>query len=184
MRIEVILDGYIVRSPRSIIPKAVSSTVTLVEGRCLIDTGSRAVREELREKLKGRKIDFILHTHNHPDHYGNDKLFPHAEVVNPMEGTFRLGDAEMGVLSTPGHTPDSVSIFMEGDDGLVYVAAGDAIPTEDNFVKWVPPAINYDREEALRSMEKIVERADIIIPGHGKPFRNTKRERYSGRVRS
>ena len=132
------------------------------------------MRKEFKEKLKGKKIDLILHTHNHPDHHGNDKLFPHAKIPDLDEGTFRMGGIEVQVLPTPGHSPDSLSFFMEGDDGLVYAAAGDAIPTKDNFVKWVPLAISYDREEAIRSMEKIVERADIIIPGHDKPFRNTR----------
>jgi glyoxylase-like metal-dependent hydrolase (beta-lactamase superfamily II) len=176
MRLEVVLNGYLVRTPDSIIPKAASSTVTLVGESCLIDTGSRNVRKELERRLKGKKIDLILHTHNHPDHQGNDGIFPHAKIPDVEEGTFRMEGIEVQVLSTPGHSLDSISFLVEGDDGLVYAVAGDAIPIEDNFEKWVPPAIHYDREEALRSMEKIVERADIIIPGHDKPFRNTRKD--------
>ena len=41
----------------------------------------------------------------------------------------------------------------------------------DNYLKWVPPGINFDPEIALQSMTKIVDYADIIIPGHDKPFR-------------
>lgn len=90
-------------------------------------------------------------------------------------GAFRIGDDERYIMETSGHTPDSSSIFMEWDNGLVYVAAGDAIPMKDNFDKWAPPAINYDEEEALTSMVRIVARADIIVPGHDKPFKNTRR---------
>ena len=169
MKIEVILNGYLVRDPETKMVLASSSTVTLVDDRFLIDTGSESVREELKEKLKGKKIEAVFHTHSHHDHCGNDELFSRAEILDLKEGTLNIDGVEFYVLPTPGHTPDSLSIFMR-DDGPVYVAAGDAIPTKDNFVKWVPPFINYDREEAIRSMEKITERADVIIPGHGEPF--------------
>jgi glyoxylase-like metal-dependent hydrolase (beta-lactamase superfamily II) len=52
-----------------------------------------------------------------------------------------------------------------------WVMAGDALPTADNYVAWVPPGINYDTEVALESMRHIVELADTIVPGHGPPFK-------------
>jgi len=51
-----------------------------------------------------------------------------------------------------------------------YIIAGDALPTQNNYFKWVPPGINYDPHIALASMERIVALADIVIPGHDQPL--------------
>ena len=73
------------------------------------------------------------------------------------------------VLETPGHTLGSITVLTDTDEGVVAIA-GDAIPTKENYTKWVPPGINYDPELALHSMKRIVDRADIIVPGHGAIF--------------
>jgi glyoxylase-like metal-dependent hydrolase (beta-lactamase superfamily II) len=51
-----------------------------------------------------------------------------------------------------------------------YVIAGDALPTEENYVKNVPPGINYDPDLAMESIKRIVGYADVVVPGHGLPF--------------
>jgi glyoxylase-like metal-dependent hydrolase (beta-lactamase superfamily II) len=50
------------------------------------------------------------------------------------------------------------------------VIAGDALPTFGNFQKNVPPAIYVDRNLAISSMEKLIQLADIVVPGHDYPF--------------
>jgi glyoxylase-like metal-dependent hydrolase (beta-lactamase superfamily II) len=50
----------------------------------------------------------------------------------------------------------------------------------DNYLKWVPPGINIDPELALNSMRKIVDWADVVVPGHDKPFRIVSREPRAG----
>ncbi|WP_292478452.1 hypothetical protein [Methanothrix sp.] len=49
------------------------------------------------------------------------------------------------------------------------VIAGDALPTLGNF-KEDPPALHYDRLLAVASMDKIIAIADMVIPGHDRPF--------------
>jgi glyoxylase-like metal-dependent hydrolase (beta-lactamase superfamily II) len=60
------------------------------------------------------------------------------------------------------------------------VIAGDALPTLGNFQKRVPPAVHYDRALAVASMNKIIEMADMVIPGHDRPF--SVREEMQNRV--
>ena len=73
-------------------------------------------------------------------------------------------------METPGHTHGSITVVADTNEGRV-AAAGDALPTLGNYQKWVPPGINFDRRTALISMEKIVDAADIIVPGHDDKFR-------------
>ena len=73
------------------------------------------------------------------------------------------------MVHTPGHTPGSISVFVEA--GLRYAIAGDALPTHENYLNWVPPGLNCDPDLALASMKEIVAFADIVVPGHGAPFR-------------
>lgn len=71
-------------------------------------------------------------------------------------------------MHTPGHTKGSMSVFIKSE--RKYVIAGDAIPTENNFRRMVPPATNYDKDLALQSIKMIKGYADVVIPGHGNPF--------------
>jgi glyoxylase-like metal-dependent hydrolase (beta-lactamase superfamily II) len=93
-------------------------------------------------------------------------------------------------MATPGHSLDSISIVVEGmpNDTIManvanmanmvdkartppmIVIAGDALPTFGNFQKNVPPAIHVDRNLAVSSMEKLIQLADIVVPGHDYPF--------------
>ncbi len=60
---------------------------------------------------------------------------------------------------------------MSSEKPETVIIAGDALPTRANYVKWVPPAIHFNRAVSLQSMSKIVEIADWVIPGHDEPFK-------------
>ncbi len=80
------------------------------------------------------------------------------------------------------HTTDSLEIkphetrFPEKDCRApklhmgVIVIAGDALPTLNNFLKGVPPALHTNRDLAVSSMKMIIEIADVVVPGHDSPF--------------
>jgi len=59
------------------------------------------------------------------------------------------------------------------------VLAGDALPTFSNYVKGVPPAHHVDRVMACRSMSRILKIADVVIPGHDRPF-SVRDKAYAG----
>ncbi len=90
--------------------------------------------------------------------------------VRRIEGTHEELAPGVDVIHTPGHSRGSISLVARTEHGT-WVMAGDALPTPDNYVAWVPPGINYDPEVALESMKKIVDTADTIVPGHGPPFK-------------
>jgi glyoxylase-like metal-dependent hydrolase (beta-lactamase superfamily II) len=125
------------------------------------------------------RTDDVL-THSHADHIQNLSLFLKAEIYIhegediEIEGSIVVREEEMrlvpgvSLVHTPGHTEGSMSVFVES--GRKYAVAGDAIPTEGNYRKMYPPAVNCDAEAALQSIKKIKRYADVIIPGHGFPF--------------
>lgn len=193
-RVFLLKAGSIERDLAGIILDARSS-VTLIKterGWIIVDTGQVGDEEEILKALadlglEGSDIDIIVNTHSHPDHCANNRLFSRAMKMYPNDGE----EIAPGVraLATPGHSPDSISVLVDAaiqqGDGMVpatrrVVIAGDALPTLGNFQKRVPPAVHYDRTLAVASMNKIIEMADMVIPGHERPF--SVREEMQNRV--
>ncbi len=143
----------------------------------------------LRERgILPKDIETVIYTHLHDDHTANSFLFKEStfiahkyEEIIPevMDIDFiwvekdQNIDEEIRVIHTPGHTRGSISIIV-GKTAIV----GDAIPTEDNYIKWVPPGVNYDPKVAISSMKKIVDQAEFIIPGHDRSFRVRKKNGF------
>lgn len=183
-RVEVLCPGMIRREGSAVLEA--HSTVTLVscgQRRMLVDTSSPMYRERLLQALaaKGirpKDIEVIVLTHMHHDHVGNIGLFPNAviyahELESPGSGIERVKqDAELwdgvDLMHTPGHTRGSMSVLVRAERR--YAMTGDAIPTQDNVRKWVPPGMHYDREAAMDSLSRLVSMADTIVPGHGPAF--------------
>jgi len=185
-RIYLLKAGSILRDQAGNILDARSS-VTLIEserGKIIVDTGQVGDGEEILKALKKlgleqSDIDIIVNTHSHSDHCANNHLFRRAEVIFPADG--ELIAPGVRILATPGHSLDSISLVVDSvihppeGDGIApetrrVVIARDALPTLGNFQKRVPPAVHCDRALAVASMNKIIEMADMVIPGHDRPF--------------
>jgi glyoxylase-like metal-dependent hydrolase (beta-lactamase superfamily II) len=189
------LPGILVRDWAGMILEA-SSTVTLIQTfdkkYILVDTSDRSRQKELISALKDKAdiepadIDYLVSTHRHPDHIGNNDLFKNAKwYAHPAEYSFPSKNrpnpepAKEGyalarnprvyIIETPGHTLGSITVIVESDD--IYAITGDALPLEDNYHQWVPPGININPFIALKSMERIVKLADYVIPGHDRMFK-------------
>lgn len=193
VKLDILAVGNLVRDEDGKILEA-HSTSTLVRAddrTIVIDTSSKFLRPALKGSFRelgvsAKDVDTVVLTHCHSDHMENLDMFPNAKVYvhagAPGELKFKHeiveGDMELckGVrlVHTPGHTEDSMSVFVEADRR--YAVVGDAIPLEANYLKKVPPALNYDKDLAMQSIKSIVRFADVIVPGHGFPFMtNTKR---------
>jgi glyoxylase-like metal-dependent hydrolase (beta-lactamase superfamily II) len=151
------------------------------EENIIIDTGNWGFEEEIlteleKQGVKQDEIKWIVNTHMHFDHHSNNYLFKNAVRVSKNGFWFAdksgnwFDDPEeikvpgIKIISTPGHAPDHRSIIIESE-GKTYVISGDAI--QEQYIKegtfGVPPNQDY-----VDSARKIVDMADVIIPGHGK----------------
>lgn len=191
----IVLPGILVRDRLGAILDA-SSTVTLIKtkdsGNILVDTGERSRRDSLLAGLKKEgmigpaEVAKVVFTHGHGDHMGNNDLFLNAEFYShPDEYIMRSNKAgryheisegfelaqrpRVYAIETPGHTGGCMTIIVESDS--VYAITGDALPIQDNYRQWVPPGINIDPDLAIKSMERIVNMADYVIPGHDIMFK-------------
>ncbi len=178
-KIGVLCEGLIRRDGKVILEAHSSSTlIECKEALIVVDTSTPFYRPRIEESLKRlganpQDVGLLVNTHDHHDHNSNNDLFPHAKVISFQAEASQEGEESQLVpgvrlVRTPGHTPGSVSVFVESERRCAIV--GDAIPTIDNYLKWMPPAIHYDADKALRSMARIVDWAEVIIPGHGPAF--------------
>jgi hydroxyacylglutathione hydrolase len=154
----------------------------------VVDPGRDRVNEYLRlARKKGLRIAHVLETHTHADHISGNRdlaaatgapiLVHHAAGVafehqDVRDGdAIRVGNVEVRVAHTPGHTPDSISLFvidhargpqpwfvLTGD--LLFVGSvgrpdlGGASAAEDIF---------ESLRRVLRPLDDLVE----VYPAHG-----------------
>jgi glyoxylase-like metal-dependent hydrolase (beta-lactamase superfamily II) len=71
------------------------------------------------------------------------------------------------ILSTPGHTPHHLSIRVAAPEPVI--VAGDAVLSEDAEAA-VRTMIPHSRERFLATRQALVDRGELIVPGHGRAF--------------
>jgi len=164
----------------------ISSSVTLLKVNSqliLIDSGSPIYEEKLlsvlkENSIKPEDINWIIETHLHPDHVGNNHLFKNAKRVEGnwvldfknklYTGWKRNSDVplpkEIEIINTPGHTLPHFSVIIEKDNRNI-VFSGDAIKPEMLNDDYLPNG--EDIPKIIDSALKICAIADEIVPGHG-----------------
>ncbi|XP_037614585.1 metallo-beta-lactamase domain-containing protein 1 [Sebastes umbrosus] len=186
--VSVLRPGYCLPQPDGTF--RATGTISLITGprTVLVDTGGPWDRDFLLRTLRERglepgDVDVVVGTHGHSDHIGNLSLFPAAVLIvgfDISEGdTYRpnqLGqgqphsiDEQVTVVPTPGHTGQDVSVRVTGTSVGTVLVAGDLFECCSDEDSWRDLSMNtavqeVNRREALRT-------ADVIIPGHGVPFR-------------
>lgn len=147
-----------------------------------------------------KDIDIVFISHLHYDHCCNIELFDSADIMVSQQelnyvltGEYRdnddpyvpgavinyfadrfqvINDGDLiakgaRVMLLPGHTPGSAGLLLENEKILF---AGDAVKNAWDFTHAIPPKAIYDKKEGLNSYGRIRKNADMIIPGHGRPF--------------
>jgi N-acyl homoserine lactone hydrolase len=148
-------------------------------------------------------IDMVLLTHAHWDHVQNIDLFAHAPVylhrderrycerphpndwatpvwTRDILDRVRLHEVEdgaelipgVGVVHLPGHSAGSIGVAVQSEQGVALIT-GDALHYASVALDRRPPLVFWDPDQALASIDRVVAMADIIYPGHDRPFRLT-----------
>ena len=76
------------------------------------------------------------------------------------------------IMFTPGHSPGSISVVADTADG-VSVITGDVLHFAAAALTRKNPLVFWNEEQATESIDRLVELADVIYPGHDRPFRIT-----------
>ena len=154
-----------------------------------------------RRGLTGSDIDTVVLTHAHWDHMQNLDPFDRAVFhVHPRELDY-IRDPHPGDFATPrwtrvvidrydvreviegaellagvtvleahGHSAGSIALAVTTTDGVA-VVTGDAIQSAAVARSGHNPLVFFDEDAASRSITRLVELADVIRPGHDRPFR-------------
>ena len=129
-------------------------------------------------------IAAVLLTHRHLDH--SEAAAALAERagcgVRAADPDLRVGDAGLTdgdqlavtgavltVLATPGHTSDSVSALLQGQDGAVRLLSGDMVLGRGTTVITYPDGDLGAYLDSLARLQRVVADRDVveILPGHG-----------------
>jgi N-acyl homoserine lactone hydrolase len=78
-------------------------------------------------------------------------------------------DEGVWVLDTPGHTWGSLTVAVQGADGVAGIV-GDALPNALSAMRRVPYLIFGTEADARNSAEKILTGCRVLYPGHDRPF--------------
>ena len=175
-----------------------TSSVTLLRtnnNNILVDAGGRGFYKKICARLKefGLKpddIDILILTHFHLDHVYNLAIFGKARVLGwrhfwDKRKTTKIKKINMyeinmyevvpgiSIFQTPGHAEEHLVVLVQESDDSNTVIAGDAINKTYHDEGRIA-AFRYDEGLYRESADKIIEIADLIIPGHGKPFKARK----------
>jgi glyoxylase-like metal-dependent hydrolase (beta-lactamase superfamily II) len=179
-RFDILLPGSL-----TALEGGVSSSCSLVrEGDrvIVVDPGMAADDEAILAPLRALSVEAadvtdVVLGHHHPDHTLRAGLFPNAAAHDhwaTYRGTsWEDADAEgreltpsVRLLRTPGHTAEDIATVVGTADGIVvlthlwWTADG---PAEDPLAE--------DLVALHASRARVLAIADLVVPGHGAPFR-------------
>jgi glyoxylase-like metal-dependent hydrolase (beta-lactamase superfamily II) len=176
-RLDVLFTGY-AAMPR------VAGTVSLVRDGdrvVVVDPGMVPDRSAITDPLRALGVDpddvtDVVLSHHHPDHTVNVALFGEVPVHDfqavytrdewtsrPAEGVAITPSVRL--LATPGHTPQDLTVLVGTPEHVAalthlwWTAAG---PADDPY--------SVDDGDLRAQRARVLEVADLVVPGHGEPF--------------
>jgi glyoxylase-like metal-dependent hydrolase (beta-lactamase superfamily II) len=138
----------------------------------------RRVRSEADQA--GLRIASIILTHGHPDHSAGARTLADrtGAGVRAVDRSHRLGSeglppgavvtdggCEIEVIATPGHTSDSVSLYLRADQAVL---TGDTVLGRGTTVIGQDGSLR-DYLGSLDTLRALTDSADVraLLPGHG-----------------
>jgi glyoxylase-like metal-dependent hydrolase (beta-lactamase superfamily II) len=181
--VDVLIPGHVKDTPAG---KSVHPSVSLVRDGDLVIVVDPGILDDpalLTDALTAHQVgvDDVTHvfvTHHHLDHTRHVGMFPRALVVDVdsvYDGSLWLGhdgdghhlSDDVSVIETPGHAQECAALVVRTEDGTVVLTHAwwfaDMTPERDPLA--------WSQEALDRSRERILEIADVVVPGHGPAFR-------------
>jgi len=128
-------------------------------------------------EAKGARVALTLLTHHHTDHAEAAEHFA-AQTAAPVRAigsghddladgeTIRVGGLEVTVVTTPGHTADSISFLLAAESALL---TGDTVLGRGTTVVAWPDGELAAYLASLERIERLAASGEAarILPGHG-----------------
>ncbi|RZS82825.1 glyoxylase-like metal-dependent hydrolase (beta-lactamase superfamily II) [Motilibacter rhizosphaerae] len=155
----------------------------------LVDAAAEAERLlRLVGDLAGGRLDGVLTTHRHHDHWGALAQLVQATGTTTYAGAadadaigvrtdvrlghgdlVRVGEAEVRVVALPGHTPGSVAVLLEPESDAPVVLTGDALFPGGVGRTGSPEEFTSAYDAVVRELFDQLPDATRVLPGHGLP---------------
>lgn len=147
--------------------------------RVVVDPGEDD-GEHLEQLADGPPVALVLLTHHHHDHSGGIDRFVEltgapVRALDPdlCRGADPLRDGEtlftagvnLRVIATPGHTADSLSFLIGGNDPALLT--GDTILGRGTTVIAHPDGALGPYLDSLRQLAELIPAGTPVLPGHG-----------------
>lgn len=114
--------------------------------------------------------------HPHPNDWATpgwtSAMIEHQPIIQEVDEGYEI-EPGVRVMLTPGHSPGSISVLVDTDDGVCAIT-GDVLHYANVALTRRNPLVFWNEEQATKSIERILETADAIYPGHDRPFRVVK----------
>jgi glyoxylase-like metal-dependent hydrolase (beta-lactamase superfamily II) len=175
-----------------------SKTITHYPTTVLIESGENKIifdpgvdRKMLVQSLNNSQltidnINYVFLSHHHLDHSLMAGIFSNAKVIlgntwykdtTEVEYDNDILGPEISIIKTSGHTSDDACLLVQTDKEKVLLA-GDMFwwPHNEKQENTIDKIIKHKDMFAVDQKKLEIERrrlillADLIIPGHGKPF--------------
>ncbi|XP_034183698.1 metallo-beta-lactamase domain-containing protein 1 [Osmia lignaria lignaria] len=190
----VLFNGYSEKLENNIMKANCSCTLIKASKNIIVDTMTAWDRDKIlqaliRHDIKPDQIDYVVCTHSHADHIGNNNLFLNAEHIigtcvhsgeifldkNLQNEEYKICP-EVKVVTTPGHTSDDVTVLVETKKHakpICFAITGDLFEKEEDISdpsiwKELGTVELQKTQSLMRSY--IINIADFIVPGHGPMF--------------
>ena len=169
----------------SVRPETYSTCSLVIDGDhvIVIDPGLAASQQSITQPLGERglsptDVTDVVISHHHPDHTINVGLFPGARLhdysaIYDFRGRWDSVECEgrqvspnVRLMKTPGHSAEDLSTVVQADNGvhvLTHAWWTADEPIDDPY--------SPDLSALRASRARILEIAEVIVPGHGPPFR-------------
>lgn len=151
---------------------------TVLTDPCFTSQGYQYAVDELKQlNLSFLDIGWVFITHRHRDHCSNLPHFIGRTMYKEFQNGSKTPLASMMTAAYPGHAPVQKGLLFRSSSHQHVCVCGDAVLSLEWLRAWKYYWPNFYQEaEILQtwdSVARILAYADLIIPGHGRPFHAT-----------
>ena len=192
--LKVLIEGY--AKEEEDCESASSTTVLIKDGKLniIVDPGMNRkflMNALKKENLMPKDINYVILSHYHLDHSLLTGIFENAKIIYAndvysfdgkiSERKNKVFSNDIEIIKTPGHNSDCRTILVRTKKGVIAICEDvfwwkddeEQRVDEKNLINHEDPYAT-DKEKLKESRKLVLEKADYIIPGHGKMFKVNK----------